>query len=91
MQILTQPNLNIEKLNKNTKAGEYSSQYLKKLIEKKNVNFTCWKQGDYDRYICSVSYKGNDIGIHMIENDHSKYITYFGKHPYMHTAYKRAQ
>lgn len=75
---------------KNSAKGEKSSGYVKKLITGKRVAYSCWKMGDFNRVICSIRYNGKDLGIHLIEEGHSPYITYFGKHPYLHSEYKKA-
>lgn len=75
---------------KNSQQGKEASIYLKNKIEKKRIGYTCWDHGKYGRLICSVSYKGKDIGLDLIENGYSKYISYWGKHPYLDKEYRTA-
>jgi hypothetical protein len=45
--------------------------------------------GKYGRPICSVSAANiGDIGLYLIQNGFSEYITHWGRHPYM-DAYSR--
>lgn len=75
---------------KNTEAGRAVAQYMANLTEGKPVKFACWKLGDYHRAICSMELSGQDIGLHLIERGLSPYVTYFGKHPYLHQQYQAA-
>lgn len=73
---------------KNTKEGVSSKEYVKKVFLNNSVDFTCFKKGYYGRAICSINDKFvGDIGLHLIKNNHSKYITQYGKHPTMHKQY----
>lgn len=76
---------------RNTAEGIQASYYTKRLIEKKRVYFNCWGYGKYNRTICSVSLNGQDVGINLIENGYSDYVTYWGEHPYLHEEYEKAR
>lgn len=79
---------------RNTAGGKKASDYLKSIAEKKKADFICWDHGDYGRPICSVeTYREEgrvDIGYRMISEGYSYYVTRWGKHPYAHKEYKRA-
>lgn len=75
---------------RNTKAGEEAARYVTDLIEKRDVQFACWKLGDYHRAICSMELNGQDLGLHLIKQGLSPYVTYFGQHPYLHEQYRAA-
>ena len=75
---------------RNTKAGEAAARYVTNLIEKRPVQFACWTLGDYHRVICSMEIRGQDLGLHLIEQGLSPYVTYFGQHPYLHEQYRAA-
>ena len=75
---------------KNTKFGKQTSNYVKGVLQKKKIKFTCWDHGVYGRAICSISLNGKDFGLTLIENGYSKYIDGFGKHPYLNDQYKKA-
>lgn len=72
---------------RNTSEGKTASNYVKNLIEGKKVRFVCWDHGKYGRAICSVSYGGQDVGLNLIQNNYSTYVTRYGKHPYLHNQY----
>lgn len=75
---------------RNTLAGKNTSTYVKELLSKEKVNFYCWDYGRYGRAICSVTFSGGDVGIHLIKNGHSEYVTSFGINPFFHEEYKKA-
>lgn len=75
---------------RNSAEGKTASLFAKQLIEKKRVEFACWDHGRYGRLICSVSVNGRDVGLTLIENGFSHYVTSWGRHPYMHSSYQSA-
>lgn len=75
---------------RNSSKGQSTSDYVKNLIEKEKVFFECWDQGKYGRFICSVSFDGNDLGLQLIEEGYSNYVTKYGRHPYLDNEYKNA-
>lgn len=75
---------------RNTDAGKVASNYSEEQLTGKNIDYTCWKVGNYKRMICSISLNGKDYGIQLIENGYSSYHTKFGKHPYLHKEYQAA-
>lgn len=75
---------------RNSAEGQNASSYAKKLIEKKKIHFSCWDHGRYGRLICSVSIDGKDVGINLIENGYSDYVTSWGKHPYLDNQYNNS-
>lgn len=75
---------------KNSSEGKNASYYAKNLIEKKKVRFTCWDHGRYGRLICSVSVGGQDVGLNLIQNGYSHYVTSWGTHPYLDSDYRNA-
>ena len=76
---------------RNSIEGKETSIYVKRLVENKRVYINCWDIGHYNRPICSVNVEGlGDVGVHLIENGLSDYITGFGKSPSMHKEYTSA-
>lgn len=75
---------------RNTAFGRQVAGYVKDLMEGRSVNYRCWDIGDYGRPICSVSFSGTDLGIHLIERGMGRYGTGYGPHPYLHSQYQRA-
>lgn len=76
---------------RNTAKGQETSDYVKSFLTGKTVDYSCWKMGKFNRVICSVTYQGRDLGIKLIQEGYSDYLTKFGKHPYMHNEYKIAE
>jgi endonuclease YncB( thermonuclease family) len=77
---------------RNTEAGAQSASYVTDQILRRNVTYSCYRQGDYGRSICSLDVQGlGDLGLHLIETGHSPYVTYFGRHPTMHREYQEAE
>lgn len=75
---------------RNTAAGKATAKYVARMTEGKPVTFACWTLGNYDRAICSMELSGQDLGLHLIQQGLSPYVTYFGKHPYLHAEYQEA-
>lgn len=74
---------------RNTQAGVRASEFADSFYGKEVV-FHCWDMGKYGRAICSLAVDGKDIGLSLIEEGHSPYVTCWGKHPTMHRAYLNA-
>lgn len=75
---------------RNTEAGKETARYVARITEKRSTQFACWTLGDHHRVICSMEIAGQDLGLHLIEGGFSPYVTYFGKHPYLHEVYQAA-
>lgn len=73
-----------------TNRGDVTAKYVRDLIGKKKVSYSCWDFGKKNRVICSISNEGKDLGSHLINKGYSDYITHFGTHPYLHKEYKKA-
>ncbi|MEZ9708869.1 thermonuclease family protein [Vibrio breoganii] len=72
---------------RNTEFGKLTSRYVKELIEGESVGYMCWDFGKYDRAICSLALKGQDLGYLLISEGYSDYVTRYGRHPYLHKEY----
>jgi len=76
---------------RNTLRGKSISAHMKRLTEDQQVTFRCWDVGKYGRPICSVSASNiGDIGLYLIQNGFSEYVTHWGRHPYLDAQYRRA-
>jgi endonuclease YncB( thermonuclease family) len=78
---------------RNTQSGKNASDFMKKLSSNKVVGFRCWAVGKYGRFICSAELQetAEDLGLTLIRSGYAKYVTKFGKHPYLHDEYQKAQ
>lgn len=74
----------------NTQAGRDASAAVKRLIEGKQVEVRCHDWGQYGRSICNVLLGGSDVGLWLIQQGHSEYVSRWGKNPYMHREYTQA-
>lgn len=75
----------------NTAHGATISDHMKDVATNQSARFRCWTIGKYKRPICAVSLDNiGDIGLYLIRNDFSPYVTRFGRHPYLHNAYVSA-
>lgn len=75
----------------NTREGKAASVQVKRLIEGKPVQVLCHDWGRYGRSICNVRLEGrDDVGLWLIENGYSQYVTKWGKNPYLHVEYTQA-
>jgi len=81
-----------EDKSKNTQKGEETSNHIKQILEKKDVNLACYDFGNYNRLICNVAFPYNgdmvDLGAYLMINDLSDYVTRFGNNPYLHNEYQ---
>ena len=76
---------------RNTAEGARTSQLIRQITAKRRVRFHCWDIGDYNRPICSLRFNQvGDLGVFLIENGFSDYITKYGYSPRMHKEYSRA-
>lgn len=79
---------------RNSAKGKETSRQVKQLIEKRNVVVTCYDWGRYGRSICNLEFDLNgqrtDLGEWLILNGHSRYVTAWGRNPFMHDRYLRA-
>lgn len=75
----------------NSQRGKNTSNYVKNMINGKNVKFECYEKGNYDRAICSIEVNGTDLGYTLIKEGYSPYITDWGDHPSNHWMYRKAQ
>lgn len=75
---------------KNTPEGIKASVALKEKLHHKSVNLECWSIGKYNRLICSVLSNNKDMGLEMIKEGHSPYVTCWGRHPVRHNEYLSA-
>lgn len=76
---------------RNTLAGKMASRELKQWAKRgSNADYSCYQHGKYGRPVCAVSINNKDIGLHMIANGFSKYVTYFGKSPFYDEEYTKA-
>lgn len=77
---------------RNSEAGDASSEYVKSLILRQPTEFTCFRKGRYGRAVCSLAFNEiGDLGIHLIEQGHSPYVTAFGRHPHLDAEYRQAE
>ena len=75
----------------NTERGMSVSEHMKDIAKGQKASFRCWTIGKYGRPICAVNLDNiGDVGLYLIRNNFSPYITRFGRHPYMHNAYAGA-
>ena len=75
---------------RNTQSGVKSSDFAKKYLNGKKVKYSCWDYGKWGRAICSIEVGGKDFGLALVESGHSKYVTKYGKPPYLHREYRKA-
>lgn len=75
---------------RNSAEGRAASQYVKKRYDGAIVKFSCWDVGKYGRFICSLEDKVGDIGLDILAQGHSQYVACWGKHPFLHSQYKKA-
>jgi endonuclease YncB( thermonuclease family) len=78
-------------LSKNTASGRATSDAVKNRYSYKKIKFICYRKGKFDRAICDLKTSVENIAIWLIKNNHSDYITYFGKHPTEHKSYVLAE
>jgi len=78
-------------VSRNTKYGKETANVVSKKFSYQQVNFTCYKKGNYDRAICDLETSEGDIGVWLIENNYSDYVSQYGKHPKQHSEYSLAQ
>lgn len=77
---------------KNTEKGRNSTKFARAKYSNKESSFECYKKDYYGRAVCSINVnRFGDIGIDLINNGHTKYITKYGKHPTMHSSYRNAR
>lgn len=78
---------------RNTQKGEDTSNHVKQILEKEDVNLACYDFGNYHRLICNVAFPYNgdmiDLGAYLMINDLSDYVTRFGNNPYLHNEYQK--
>lgn len=73
---------------RNTHRGQQVSLEVKQLVEGERVQVRCHDWGDYGRSICNIGTRSvPDLGLYLIEQGHSPYITRWGRNPYLHTEY----
>lgn len=75
---------------KNSSEGKETSSYVKSILNGETVGYSCWDMGKHNRVICSISHNGKDFGLKLIQEGRSPYVTSFGKHPYLHSEYRKA-
>lgn len=76
---------------RNTLRGKTISAFMGQLTKNQKVTFRCWDIGDYDRPICSIKAANiGDIGLYLIKNNFSEYVTYWGRHPFLDAEYRQA-
>lgn len=79
---------------RNSAAGREASKVVKELMDRKPVQFTCFDHGRYGRSICNIAFNQGgsmtDLGAWLIRNGYSRYVTAWGRNPYLDTEYRAA-
>lgn len=75
---------------KNTKKGKETSNVVKDRYSYKEVKYICYKKGKYNRAICDIYTQEGNIGVWLIENNYSPYVTDFGRHPTQDKQFRNA-
>lgn len=73
-----------------TPSGDRIAGEVRARLEKEKVMVACYDYGENHRPVCNVGHNGADIGIWLMDQGWSDYITYFGVNPFMHTRYRSA-
>lgn len=80
--------------NRNSAAGRETSKVVKQLMDSQPVQFTCFDFGRYGRSICNIAFSNqdrvSDLGEWLIRNGHSRYVTAWGRNPYLDSEYRAA-
>jgi len=79
---------------RNSREGAEISAQVKLMIEGKPVRVLCHDWGRYGRSICNVQIDGvpaGDVGLWLIQQGYSPYVTRWGRNPYLHREYQQAQ
>ena len=80
--------------NRNSAAGREASKVVKQMMANQPVQFTCYDFGRYGRSICNIgfSHEGRvaDLGEWLIRNGYSRYVTAWGRNPYLDAEYRAA-
>lgn len=78
---------------RNHREGKTISSIMSYRLTDRRVGLRCWDFGKYGRLICSVALggmNGEDIGLRVITEGMSPYITRYGRHPYLDQEYQAA-
>lgn len=73
-----------------TVSGDRVAEIVRSRLEREGVMVLCYDYGENHRPICNVGHRGSDIGLWLIEQGWSNYVTYFGTNPFMHSQYRSA-
>lgn len=65
--------------------------FLSESILGKNVSYACYFLDDKINLLCSVDFKGNDLGQIFIKKGLSKYVVKYGRHPKRDKEYEQAE
>lgn len=76
---------------RNTREGKRISQAMEYRLTDRRVSMNCWDFGKDGRLICSLSLGGQDLGLQMVRDGMSPYVTRYGVHPYLHEDYLLAR
>lgn len=77
---------------RNSAAGRAASDAVKQRLQGHRVKVLCHGWGRYGRSICNVQLNGNaagDMGLWLIQEGYSQYVTRWGANPYLHQQYMR--
>lgn len=81
--------------NRNSAEGARVSQIVKRMLDRQPVSFQCYDFGRYGRSICNIGFNLNgrptDLGAWLIANGYSRYVTAWGRNPYMDAQYRQAE
>ncbi|WP_049722715.1 hypothetical protein [Gilvimarinus polysaccharolyticus] len=70
-----------------TAAGQLATAFAKQVLMGTRGTLFCWDIGYYGRPICSFWTHDWEYGQRLIANDHSDYVTKYGRHPRFHKKY----
>jgi len=77
---------------RNNAAGREASDTVKRRLQGQKVKVLCHGWGRYGRSICNVQLNGNaagDMGLWLIQEGYSQYVTRWGANPYLHQQYSQ--
>lgn len=76
---------------RNTPFGKETSNVMKSRLYQQEVTFYCDGVGNYGRPLCRVETVQGDVGLFLIANGYSKYVTYFGRSKALDSEYVHAE
>lgn len=76
---------------RNTAEGKAVSRAVAERLEGERVTYRCFDFGYYERAICTLNHRGEDVGEWLIRSGYSDYITEYGRHPFDHDGYRAAE